>query len=169
MGIKVKCQHCWKIFEVVDDAAWTTQECEYCNRNTRAVPLEDNTEEKTKQSKITIKVKGLTILACITFGLSFINFLFTLVIIQNNSPFQDAVVQRKPQWVDKVDLELKGLQIDISNHKKTFEEQKRNLLIQREKNLENMRLEEEYYKTIYQKIHTLQEKIDKLMEKKEKK
>ena len=71
--------------------------------------------------------------------------------------------------MDKVDLELKGLQIDISNHKKTFEEQKRNLLIQREKNLENMRLEEEYYKTIYQKIHTLQEKIDKLMETKEKK
>ena len=46
MGINTKCQHCWKVFEAVDDAIGTIQPCIFCHKNTRIVPYQEKVEKK---------------------------------------------------------------------------------------------------------------------------
>ncbi len=47
MARKVKCQHCWKTFEVPDQQVNTQRPCVFCQHMTTTVPIES--EEKTTQ------------------------------------------------------------------------------------------------------------------------
>ena len=52
MGIKVKCQHCWKIFEAPDDSINRQRQCLFCQRMTLVKPLD--VEEKQEEEKKTV-------------------------------------------------------------------------------------------------------------------
>ena len=50
MGIRVKCQHCWKVFEAPDNALNKQHKCMFCQRMTE-VQLLEGKDRPTKRVK----------------------------------------------------------------------------------------------------------------------
>lgn len=50
MGKKVKCQHCWKTFEIPDNQANTQRPCVFCQRVTMLQPIESEEKPAVQQT-----------------------------------------------------------------------------------------------------------------------
>lgn len=113
MGINTKCQHCWKIFEAVDDAIGTMQPCIYCHKNTRIVPYQEKVEKKENKVSYASNLQLITLLIFISLIISVINLVFLMTSDHNESAYRDFYIQEVPNWQNLRIQNLKALEENI--------------------------------------------------------
>jgi len=133
MAVQVKCQHCWKIFEVSEDAVGKQRACIFCQRLMVIKPLTDaENKGETNEYMITNlmgKVKTLQVLVLILLVFFAIN-LITLFWLGKKQVTEDALrevyLQEKPQWQATVESSLQNLQQQVNkldaNFQRTLQE-----------------------------------------------
>lgn len=117
MGINTKCQHCWKVFEAVDDAIGTMQPCIFCHKNTRIVPYQEKVEKKVTKVAYASNLQLINLLIFITLIISLFNLVFLINSDHSESTYRDTYIQEVPNWQDLIVRNLKALEEDIQKQK----------------------------------------------------
>lgn len=89
--MKVKCQHCWKIFEVSDDSMGKQKTCQYCQRpmtikpNLEEAPAPIANNNDPKLDALDAKIKTLQLFIWIIVGITIVNIMLVLVLLKRSS------------------------------------------------------------------------------------
>lgn len=114
MGIKVKCEHCWKMFEVPDDAINKQRQCHFCQRSTLVRPIEEEKIEKKVHWQLYPFMNGTVFLL---FLLSLVNF-FLLFRGGLQEERMKEIFQETTEWQTK----LKNSISDMEQKVKTYDQ-----------------------------------------------
>ena len=113
MGIRVKCQHCWKIFEVPDDSVNKQRQCTFCQRMTVATPADSNEKQPTEEQQVTPDFqtyKRVGILVGILLCLIMLNIFFMLFGGKSDEGFREAILQENLEWRINLQKQVKNLE-----------------------------------------------------------
>ena len=113
MGIRVKCQHCWKIFEVPDDFVNKQRQCTFCQRMTVATPADSGEKQTTEEQQVAPDFqtyKHLGILVGILLCLTILNICFMLFSGKSDDGFREAITQEIPEWRPRLQQQLQDLE-----------------------------------------------------------
>lgn len=113
MGINTKCQHCWKVFEALDDTIGTMQPCIFCHKNTRIVPYQEKVEKTETKVSYSSNLQLINLLILISLVIGLINLVFLINSDHNESSYRDTYMQEVPNWQDLIVQNLKLLEESI--------------------------------------------------------
>jgi len=110
MGIRIKCEHCWKVFEVPDDAIHKQRQCHFCQRLTFAKPF---TEEEKVEKKVYWQLYPLmNFTVFLLFFLTLCNF----YLLFRGTPQEERIkeiFQETPEWQNKIQKSISTIDENI--------------------------------------------------------
>ena len=116
MGVKVKCEHCWKIFEVPDDAINKQRQCHFCQRSTFAKPLiEEASVEKVPKDAPEEFYPFMKTTILIVFILSLINFFFLFRGTHQEDRIRE-IFQETPEWQNNIQNAISKMEQKIKDY-----------------------------------------------------
>lgn len=114
MGIKVKCQHCWKTFEVSETFINRQKQCDFCQRMTIVKPIEEKKQAEEIEfdgdvQDISGIAKILGTVCIIMTILTLINLIISFSSGKVDDTLKDAIIQETPEWHTELKKEMDTL------------------------------------------------------------
>lgn len=114
MGVKVKCEHCRKVFEVPDDAVHKLRICNFCQKKTWARPLGNEEKNATEapapnsQNTLIFTIVGLSLV-------TLVNLILTLRAMKVEEHVRESLLEA-PEWQNKIALTLDDVEKKIQEY-----------------------------------------------------
>lgn len=124
MSVKVKCQHCWKIFEVSEDAIGKQKSCTYCSRPTLLKPAEDANSEYVMENTLEHKTKLLQVFSLVILGITLLNLFLLFFLVKNQiseSNFQESYSQQV-EWQKNIEKQIKSMQQKVEDFERNLQQ-----------------------------------------------
>ncbi|NUM35400.1 MAG: hypothetical protein HUU50_12695 [Candidatus Brocadiae bacterium] len=163
MGIKTKCEHCWKVFEVPDDAILKQRQCHFCQRLTMAKPLVEE-EEKTEKKVYWQLYPVMNSTVFVLFFLTLCNF----YLLFRGNPQEERIkeiFQETTEWQNKIQSSISTLEQKIKAYEQLHLQNKAQTFTSETISVDLVRSLESSIKLIHERIIRQQNILKKLEQK----
>lgn len=118
MGIKVKCQHCWKTFEVSETFINREKQCDFCQRMTIVKPITEEKQVQTQKVDPTLQnmIKSSKMLNVFCVILTLLTMLNIIISFSGNK-IDETLLQETPEWQAELTKEMTNLENAINECK----------------------------------------------------
>lgn len=150
--MKVKCQNCWKIFEVADDAVGKQKICQYCQR---PMTIRMNAENFTsgtfnssddKLKSLNKKIQTLQIFILILVIFAILNLIFILMAlhrssVEENTMLVNQIANQQKEILKQLKENEALQQQQLANMESLFKKYNEDILKQTKKEFNNLNIQ----------------------------